>query len=542
MELKTRPLLLLISGCIIAALTTFYLIPLDASSSNSNYHTQKSATFTAPKSNIWVELSVDEYHQTYDFLYSELSHLNLTKHPKSNRDNFIFLLETLRPNKTDATPFLYNADSTDAPQRWAKAALAQNMDGEPYMVYYQVGPLPITSESQVFPLSYIFNSGRNYIQNPVHDFYAIMDFGLSLAENVSDITQDLLGASVNRENPEDPRGLLCWPRGSRIERGGLSMWFQFFRPGMGSGARTLLPQGIYVKVDATSNDMSKWSAGEFYYNGKLYSDEKHFRAALQRPNFDHALVNEDGPWTATEDFDSQPEGRELPPPVSIQPYGPRYKLDREQQYISWFGFTFYLSTAQATGLTIFDIRFKGESIMYELGLQEALAHYAGDDPMQGGLEFLDSFFGMGKNMFELVPGYDCPAYADYLDSRSYQSKNVLEQPNSICVFEFTADYLLSRHTAQYSVTASRNTFLVVRSVSTVGNYDYTIEFLFYMDGTIEVKVRASGFIFGAKWDATNEDEYGHRIHHALASSMHDHVINFKADMDVAGPSNDSESF
>ena len=99
--------------------------------------------------------------------------------------------------------------------------------------------------------------------------------------------------------------------------------------------------------------------------------------------------------------------------------------------------------------------------MYELGLQEALAHYAGDDPMQGGLEFLDSFFGMGKNMFELVPGYDCPAYADYLSSRSYQARNVMEQPNSICIFEYTADYLLSRHTAQYSVTVSRNTFLVV---------------------------------------------------------------------------------
>ena len=310
---------------------------------------------------------------------------------------------------------------------------------------------------------------------------------------------------------------------------------------MASGGKTLLPQGIYAKVDARSTDPKDWAVGQFYYNGNLYDSEDDFRLALQQPNFVRTPSNLDGSWTDTEDFKSQPSGRELPPPVSVQPYGPRYKLDREQQYVSWFGFEFFISTAQATGLTLFDIRFKGQRVMYELGLQEAMAHYAGDDPMQGGLEFLDTFFGMGKGMFELVPGYDCPAYADYVDSRSYQAHNTYNSPNSICIFEYTADHLFSRHTAQYSVTASRNTFLVVRSVSTVGNYDYTIEYIFYLDGTLEVKVRASGFIFAAFWSnnpTKNEDEYGHKIHDAMSSSMHDHVINFRADLDVAGPTND----
>lgn len=161
--------------------------------------------------------------------------------------------------------------------------------------------------------------------------------------------------------------------------------------------------------------------------------------------------------------------------------------------------------------------------------------------MAGGQESLDSFFGMGKSMFELLPGYDCPAYADYMDTRYHMLDKSHELPNSICVFEYTADHLLSRHTAEYSVTASRNTYLVVRSVSTVGNYDYAIDYIFYMDGTIEVKVRASGFIFAAFYRANKtagEDEYGHRIGEAVSSSVHDHVINFKADLDIAGPKND----
>lgn len=253
-----------------------------------------------------------------------------------------------------------------------------------------VGPLPVSPKTRVEPLNYIFNSGHNYVRNPVQDFVAISDFGLSLALNLSDITQELLGAVANAEDPEDPEGLVCWPRGSRVERGGMVLWFQIYRPGLGSGARTLLPQGIYAKVDARRQDISQWTVEQFYYNGVLYDDEAAFRSAVASPDFVSTPPNLDGPWTNTEDFDSHPDGRELPPPVSIQPYGARYKLDAEEQYVSWFGFEFYITTAQSTGLSLFDIRFKGERVMYEVGLQEALAHYAGDDPMQGGLEFLDS--------------------------------------------------------------------------------------------------------------------------------------------------------
>ena len=43
-------------------------------------------------------------------------------------------------------------------------------------------------------------------------------------------------------------------------------------------------------------------------------------------------------------------------------------------------------------------------IPLQLGMQEALAHYAGSDPTQGAQYFLDTFFSMGVRMFELVPG------------------------------------------------------------------------------------------------------------------------------------------
>ncbi|KAK5109943.1 hypothetical protein LTR62_006432 [Meristemomyces frigidus] len=557
MERRGKPwlvptlLLLLISLSSLA----YFQYPQATTTSSFDPTSHPKSPFKAPKQNIFSELTAAEASSVNTFILEKFGHLNLTKHPKSAKDNFVYIVETLKPNKTDAIHYLHpqgtdaDADAEAAPQppeRWAKAAISENFPDGPYMVYYMVGPLPVGEETVIRPLEYCFEEGRNWVKNPgrflarVQDFGAILDFALSMAEDVADITQELLGATVNRANPNDPQSLLAFPRGSRVETGGMVLWMQFYRPGMGSGARTLLPQGIYCKVDATSSNTSDWTVGQFYYNGVLYDDAEEFRAALQEPDFQRTPPNLDGSWTNTEDFGEYAD-RELPPPVSIQPYGPRYKLDKKEKYVSWFGFEFYITSAMATGISLYDIRFKGQRVMYELGLQEALAHYAGDDPMQGGLEFLDSFFGMGKNAFELVPGYDCPAYADYLDTEWHQSYKTHTMPNSVCVFEFTADYLLSRHTAQYSVTASRNTFLTVRSVSTVGNYDYTIEYMFYMDGTMEVKVRASGFIFAAFYTANNtksEDEYGHRIHDALSSSMHDHVLNFKADLDVAGPTND----
>jgi primary-amine oxidase len=224
----------------------------------------------------------------------------------------------------------------------------------------------------------------------------------------------------------------------------------------------------------------------------------------------------------------------------IQPEGSRFLLDKKQKFVSWMGFEFFVSTSSDTGVALHDIRFGGDSIIYELGLQEALAHYAGDDPQQGILEYLDTTFLMGLRSFELVPGYDCPAYAIYLSTTYHMEGTSVTNKNSICIFEYTADHVLSRHTSDFQVSVSRNTYLVVRSVATLGNYDYTIDYMFYLDGTIEVKVRASGYIFGAFWAPTGEkkmSEHGYRVHDAMATSMHDHVINFKADLDIAGTAN-----
>ena len=63
-----------------------------------------------------------------------------------------------------------------------------------------------------------------------------------------------------------------------------------------------------------------------------------------------------------------------PPPVQIAPGGQRFAVDVENQYATWMDFSFFYSFRRDSGLRLWDIKYKNETVMYELGLNEALAH------------------------------------------------------------------------------------------------------------------------------------------------------------------------
>ena len=489
----------------------------------------------AVRRNVWADLSANEVVELYKWIHENIPELNLTAAKDADPwDNFIHGTELIRPSKTEALSYI-DGGSQDLPQRWARIVLHQGTSDPVTRNEYMVGPLPVSSETTLSPSVYTHSSGMSFTNNLLPDSTSFKEWPYSVAQEISDITQDLLGTSINLDGKEDPDGLEISFRDPWLENGRILRWCSFNRAGSVSEAQTLLPQGLYMKIDTTTRHPKSWRVLKWFYNNRLYNSTEEFRNAWLSHDFEKVPPNLDGNWTIIEDFEGIND-REQPAPRTIQ-HNPRYKLDREESHVTWMGFQFYWAFAQATGTTLYDVRFRGERIFYELGLQEAMSQYAGSDPVQGAGAYLDSFFGMGKTMFELVPGYDCPAYADFLDTQIYSSEKSQVHRNAMCIFEFTADYPLQRHTASSYVTISRNTYLVLRATSVVGNYDYTIDYIFYLDGTVEVKVRASGFIQGAYYLRGHSEQYGYRLNDQFASSMHDHVINFKADMDVAGPKN-----
>jgi len=202
------------------------------------------------------------------------------------------------------------------------------------------------------------------------------------------------------------------------------------------------------------------------------------------------------------------------------------------------GWGVYLGFDRDMGLSLWDIRFRNERIIYELKPQDALAQYAGNDPFQSSTAWLDRYFGMGHGVRDMLPGYDCPYEAVYLPATTFGLTGILSRDRAVCIFEHDSERPLTRHLGydKDEFGAVKGYQLVIRSIATLGNYDYLFDYIFHLDGTIEVRLSASGYLQAGYWD-TDQRNYGTRIWETTMGSLHDHVINYKVDLDVAGTAN-----
>ena len=155
------------------------------------------------------------------------------------------------------------------------------------------------------------------------------------------------------------------------------------------------------------------------YNDTLYKTTKDFTEAWEQGLLPKFSASIDGDWAHSGHRGDVLPLDNLPPPLAVAPSGSRYSYDEDAMYFEWMGFSFYLAFSSETGMSFHDIRHKRERIIYELAFQEALAHYAGTDPVQSTTSFLDSSYGMGDLAIELIPGYDCLAYVCILWHEHY---------------------------------------------------------------------------------------------------------------------------
>lgn len=165
-----------------------------------------------------------------------------------------------------------------------------------------------------------------------------------------------------------------WQDDGRVLR-----WDAFWNlPTNGFDAITLLPLGLYVLSDVTGRDPSKWKVEGWLYNDIFYETTEEFRKAYWSAGFKKLPPNVSGDWSGTDQQGTVPPKDTASPPIQVAPGGSRYSVDIEQQYVEWMDFSFYIGFTRDTGAALYDIRYKGERIIYELSLQEALAHYAGE--------------------------------------------------------------------------------------------------------------------------------------------------------------------
>jgi primary-amine oxidase len=193
-------------------------------------------------------------------------------------------------------------------------------------------------------------------------------------------------------------------------------------------ASYMTPLDFFLIIDCTGTDPSLYKMKGFVTGEKFYSTIGALRSAFEAGElgmeFDQTL---DADW-ALVDYKPELGVRELEDrlaPATLEIGGKRYKVDEMNQYVEYMGWSFYLAFSRTLGVMFYDIKFKGERILYELSMQEATAQYGGNQPKAANTVYHDTYYrcvsllptalsyinvrnSLGMEMGTLVEGYDCP--------------------------------------------------------------------------------------------------------------------------------------
>jgi primary-amine oxidase len=157
-------------------------------------------------------------------------------------------------------------------------------------------------------------------------------------------------------------------------------------------------------------------------------------------------------------------------------------------------------------------------------------------------------YGVGKLTAPLVPNVDCPSNAVFFNAIFADDWGTpYTQQRAACLFErYSGDIAWRHYEAETRQTEVRKrTELVLRSVSTVGNYDYIFDWVFRQDGTIRVLVGATGMeqVKAVRSKTVTDDvdghdtAYGRMVAEHTVAPNHDHFFCFRLDLDVDGRNN-----
>ncbi|XP_033025926.1 membrane primary amine oxidase-like [Lacerta agilis] len=479
-------------------------------------------------SEIFADLSAAEMAQVVKYLKENLGvHLEDASQAKPS-DNCIYYLDTHFPPKEAALGFLDHGRAQ--PNREALAVVYFGNQPDPNVTEFVVGPLPNPVSHRDITLKK-FGRKVPYHSRPVteKEYRDIDTF----------IFRELLeGFNILREcceyNGTNLATQTTAPRG--FESGDRATWFVLFHNVIGSGYY-IHPVGLEVLVDHRSLNISEWKVKKVFYNGQYYENVAHLEKEFIDGRVKEVRVK---PAHLKNDFASRKpsESSPRPGPLQFEPLGMRYTVAGSHVVYQSWSFAFGMNVN--TGPRLFNIRFGEERIVYELSLQEALATYGSNCP--GGMvtRYMDGSFGIGKFSYELVRGVDCPYTATYVD-RHYliDSDTPRLNKNSFCIFEHDMGVPLRRHFSDmgsFYYGGLNKYALVLRAISTLINYDYVWDFVFYQNGAIEVKVHATGYI-SSSFLMEGGTAYGNRVGEHTLGTMHNHLMNYKVDLDVGGIKN-----
>jgi primary-amine oxidase len=248
------------------------------------------------------------------------------------------------------------------------------------------------------------------------------------------------------------------------------------------------------------------------------------------------------------DYDVHAFNRIIPAPKPlniIQPQGTSFQIKDNE--ITWQGWKFRYLMHPREGLILYLVKFndgeKYRSILYRGSLSEMAVPYG--DP-QPNWSFRNAFdvgeYNLGSLANKLELGKEIPengllintVFAN-LEGEPFTLPGLIgiyERDNSILWKHF--DYKTQKNYLR------RNRELVMKMIATVDNYDYSINWIFRQDGTLEVENELTGIDLPqgtANTQQTENKSFGRLLAKNIFGVNHQHFFNYRLDLDVDGQAN-----
>lgn len=350
-----------------------------------------------------------------------------------------------------------------------------------------IGPLPVSRKTSIQKLDYIYNGGSggavpyNARYFDAQKISATDSLVASVMGNISDITAALFQGGVYFGSSDERTNLVATSGTPQSFDGSTSFRNIMFRfPGSAAGgASYMTPLDFFVLMDCTGTDASKYYVKGFVTGEEFYPSVAELRAAFETgtlaQEYDQTL---DAAW-ALVDYKPELGVRELEErfaPSTLEIGGKRYKVDPKENYIEYMNWSFYVSYSRTLGMMLYDIKFKGERILYELSMQEATAQYGGNQPKAANTVYHDTYYSLGTDYGTLVEGFDCPWGSTFWNVSYHTNNKTVTSEDAICIFETDMNFPLSRHRAAktndygfVNLGTVKGAALIVRAIATIGN-------------------------------------------------------------------------
>ncbi|WP_428368362.1 primary-amine oxidase [Mycolicibacterium sp.] len=234
--------------------------------------------------------------------------------------------------------------------------------------------------------------------------------------------------------------------------------------------------------------------------------------------------------------------RENLEPISItQPEGPSFSY--ADGVLTWDRWKVRVGFNGREGLTLHQISINDgvtdRPVVYRASVSEMVVNYGDPDPTQAWINYFDAGeFQFGRLANSLQLGCDCLGEILYLDVDVVDDfGNPQTIAKAICIHEEDTG-ILWKHTDNFAGIADtrRNRRLVISTFLTVGNYDYGFYWYLYLDGAIELEVKATGIVFMSGGE-DGDNPHATPMAPGLRAPVHQHLFGIRLDMTVDGVAN-----